>query len=689
MCSLTTTFRRGPFWGPRAGQQFEWPHSGGHSERKLRSMPLTDIAVRNAKARAKPYKLGDARGLFLLVQPSGGKLWRLKYRIEGHEKKLGFGTYPDVSLSDARKRRDEARELIAAGKDPSREKQRDKARRRLGAENTFSAVAAEYCAKRRRDGEKAWAPATAKRSEYLLSVLNRSIGRLVINEITPADVLTAIRKIEGRGNLESARRTLQLASSVFRYGVATARLPSDPTRDLRGALTSPRVTHYGAITQASLVGQLLRSIDGYEGQGFTRLAMQIAPHVFVRPGELRHADWSEIDLDGALWVIPASKMKTRKAHHIPLSKQAVALFREVQAATGPICAPASRNSSRLCLKRWSRLLRRREPVRPTRGHGRRSQPLISLCRFSCRGFESVVQSQPHQWRASCPAHDDSHPSLSVTHSDDLRLLVYCHAGCEVRKVLAAVGLTMRHLFPSSYAAFRARQAGHNRWALSLKSSHPIHAMTPCSPTLLPRRTSSTGMRCKATHCRTWQEHCQSPLQLSATLTSVLACVADRAVWVFPERDHLGHVVGLVYRDVDNGSKTCEPGSRRGLYYSFTPPSVLADTTQPVYLTEGASDALAVHSLGGIAIGRAAALISAHAASWLRMFLLQNANLLQHPIVVVGDNDSAGRDGAEHLAGFLATSVANCHPIVTYPPMSFKDLREFAASGQFRPGWPLT
>ena len=298
-------------------------------------MALTDIAIRNAKARPKPYKLADALGLFVLVQPSGGKLWRLKYRVDGREKKLGFGTYPEVSLSDARKRRDEARELVAAGKDPSREKQRDKVRARIDAGNTFTFIANEYCAKRRRDGEKAWAPATASRSEYLLSLLSGSIGRLAINEIEPADVLTAVRRIEGRGNLESARRTLQLASAVFRYAVATARLASDPTRDLRGALTAPTVTHYGAITEASRVGELLRAIDGYDGQGHTKLAMQISPHVFVRPGELRHADWNEIDLDAALWTIPAEKMKMRKAHHVPLSRQAVALFREVREATGP------------------------------------------------------------------------------------------------------------------------------------------------------------------------------------------------------------------------------------------------------------------------------------------------------------------------------------------------------------------
>jgi integrase len=272
--------------------------------------------------------------MFLLITPAGGKLWRLKYRIDGREKLLAIGAYPEIGLSDARKRREEARALIAQGKDPSREKQRDKVRSRIQAADTFTAIADEYCAKRKRDGEKGWSAATATRSQYLLSLLNSSIGRLSISEIEPADVLTAVRKIEAKGNLESARRTLQLTSMVFRYAVATARLRSDPTRDLRGALTAPKVTHYGAITEAKRVGELLRAIDGYEGQGLTQLAMQVAPHVFVRPGELRHAEWCEFDLDGALWVIPAGKMKMRKAHHVPLSRQAVELFRQVQAVTG-------------------------------------------------------------------------------------------------------------------------------------------------------------------------------------------------------------------------------------------------------------------------------------------------------------------------------------------------------------------
>lgn len=298
-------------------------------------MALSDTTIRNAKPGPKDYKLADTGGLYLLITTAGGKLWRLKFRMDGKERKLSIGRYPDISLSEARKRRDAAREQIALGNDPAREKQRKKIQAQLSVDNTFAAISAEYCAKRKRDGHKPWAPSTVVRCEFLLSRLCVSIGRLPIADIEPADVLAAVRKIEVRGRLESARRTLQLASAVFRYAVSTARLKSDPTRDLRGALTAPMVTHYGAITEAKGVGELLRAIDDYDGSGITKLALQIAPHVFVRPGELRHADWAEIDLDNAVWIIPASKMKMRKPHHVPLSRQVVALLREVHAATGP------------------------------------------------------------------------------------------------------------------------------------------------------------------------------------------------------------------------------------------------------------------------------------------------------------------------------------------------------------------
>lgn len=298
-------------------------------------MALTDLAIRKARPGPTPYKIADSHGLFLLVQPAGGKLWRLKFRFDGREKKLAIGTYPEIGLGEARRRRDEAREAMAAGKDPAREKQRDKVRAKVDAENTFAAISAEFCEKRKRDGQRAWAPATAKRCEYLLSILSGSIGHLPIADIEPADVLIAVRRIEGKGKLESARRTLQLAGSVFRYAVATARLKSDPTRDLKGALTSPTVTHYGAIIDPDGVGELLRSIDGYEGQPITKFAMQLAPHVFVRPGELRHAEWKEIDLEGALWTIPASKTKMRKDHRVPLSRQSIAILKSLKPLSTP------------------------------------------------------------------------------------------------------------------------------------------------------------------------------------------------------------------------------------------------------------------------------------------------------------------------------------------------------------------
>lgn len=298
-------------------------------------MALTDVAIRSAKPRAKPYKVGDSLGLFLLITPAGGKLWRLKYRIYGKEKTLAVGVYPEVGLADARRRRDEARQLLLDGKDPGVEKRRAKVRAQMEASNTFSTIATEFCQKRKRDGQKRWAPATATRSEYLLSLLNGSIGRMPIAEIEPIDVLAAVQRIESEGKLESARRTLQLAGAVFRYAVATARIRSDPTRDLKGALTSPSVTHYGAILDPSRVGELLRAIDGYDGQPISKLAMQIAPHVFVRPGELRHATWEDVNFDNALWTIPAAKTKMRKDHLVPLSRQALTLLKQLHGLTGP------------------------------------------------------------------------------------------------------------------------------------------------------------------------------------------------------------------------------------------------------------------------------------------------------------------------------------------------------------------
>lgn len=295
-------------------------------------MPLTDTAVRSAKPKAKPYKMADALGLFLLVQPTGGKLWRLKYRIDGKEKKLALGVYPETSLATARQLRDQARTLIASGIDPGIEKQRAKQRAQANAGNTFGEVAQEFIAKRRREG---LSDSTGDKSEYYISRLGVALAHMPISEIGAPDLLASLRKIEAKGNHETARRVLQLAGRVFRYAVATARLASDPSRDLRGALTAPQPKHYGAIIDAKRAGELLRAIDGYEGQELTKIALRLSPHVFVRPGELRQAEWEEIDLDGALWTIPEAKMKMRKPHMVPLSRQSVELLRAAFEITGP------------------------------------------------------------------------------------------------------------------------------------------------------------------------------------------------------------------------------------------------------------------------------------------------------------------------------------------------------------------
>lgn len=295
-------------------------------------MALSDVVIRNAKPRERDYKLADSGGLYLLVTPAGGKLWRVKFRFDGREKKLSLGAYPAIGLSEARKRRDQARELLAAGADPSREKQLSKHRARASAVNTFGVIAQEFIHKRRREG---LSESTAAKSEYYISRMGSAISRLPIADITAPELLTVLRRIEAKGNYETAGRVLQLAGRVFRYAVATARLPSDPTRDLRGALTSPQPKHYGAIVEPKRAGELLRAIDGYEGQVLTQLAMQLLANVFVRPGELRHAEWTEVDLDKAIWAIPAEKMKMGRAHHVPLSRQSIELFRAIHEITGP------------------------------------------------------------------------------------------------------------------------------------------------------------------------------------------------------------------------------------------------------------------------------------------------------------------------------------------------------------------
>jgi integrase len=321
-------------------------------------MALTDTAIRNAKPGAKPIKLADEKGLFLLIQPSGGKLWRLKYRFAGKEKKLALGRYPDVGLKDARERCGEARKLIAAGTDPAQTKRTDRLAAKLNVATTFKAVADEYIEKAEREGR---AEATVGKARWLLSLLEPALGSRPIADIPPVELLAVLKKIEAPGHLETARRMRSFAGRVFRYAVATARATSDPAAALKGALTVPVARHHGAILEPKAVGELLRAIDGYEGQPLTKIALQLAPHVFVRPGEMRRAEWSEFDLEAAVWRISGDKMKSRLPHSVPLSRQALSLLGSARELSGqhryvfsslyPGTRPMSENTINAALRR--------------------------------------------------------------------------------------------------------------------------------------------------------------------------------------------------------------------------------------------------------------------------------------------------------------------------------------------------
>ena len=311
-------------------------------------MPLSDSAIREAKPRDKAYKLSDGEGLYLQVSTSGAKLWRWKYRLHGKEKKLAIGIYPAVSLKQAREKRNAAKAALADGKDPSREKQRQAILDRQEAGNTFGMIAAEWVHLKKNNGKDSWAPATAAKNEWLIEELTPALGNLPIADILPVEVLNAVRKIEARGKIESARRALQVASGVFRYAVATTRLLSDPTRDLKGALRAPDTKHRAAILDPAKLGELLRAVDGYTGHYTTKFALEIMPHVFLRPGELRHAVWSEVDLDKAVWHIPAERTKMRKPHHVPLSRQSLEILQRLHAVrlTDGFLFPSIRSHTR-------------------------------------------------------------------------------------------------------------------------------------------------------------------------------------------------------------------------------------------------------------------------------------------------------------------------------------------------------
>lgn len=306
-------------------------------------MPLTDTAIRKTRPVTKTQRMFDSGGLYIELSPKGGKWWRLKYRFNGKEKRLSLGVYPEVSLKDARLRRDELRKLLANDIDPSEHRKALKSAKAESLVNSFELISREWFAKHSPN----WAPTHADR---IIRRLERDIfpwiGNKPISDITPPQLLQTIRRIEQRGALETAHRALGNCGQVFRYGIATGRVERDPSGDLRGALPPPKTKHFSSVTDPVKVGRILRVLDDYDGTFIVRCALRFAPLVFVRPGELRHADWKDINLDAAEWRFTVSK--TDVEHIVPLSRQAVDILQELRPVTGRgrYVFPSARSASR-------------------------------------------------------------------------------------------------------------------------------------------------------------------------------------------------------------------------------------------------------------------------------------------------------------------------------------------------------
>lgn len=306
-------------------------------------MPLSDAKTRNAKPSTKRRRLFDERGLYLEISPAGGKWWRLKYRHGGKEKRLSLGVYPDVGLKAARDRRDDARKLIADGIDPSDHRKEIRAAAIDRASNSFEAVTREWLAKFASE----WAP---KHKDRVIRRFERDIfpiiGARPIAEVKAPELLDVLRRIELRGRLHTAHRARGNCSQIFRYAIATGRCERDPSSDLRGALPPKKGTHFAATTEPAKLAGILRAMDGYEGDLVVRCALRLAPLVFARPGELRHAEWKDIDLKAAEWRYESSK--TKQPHIVPLSRQALKILRELHplTETGRYVFPGARTSKR-------------------------------------------------------------------------------------------------------------------------------------------------------------------------------------------------------------------------------------------------------------------------------------------------------------------------------------------------------
>lgn len=292
-------------------------------------MALSDTALRNLKPGTKPYSVADEKSLSLLVQPSGGKWWRFRYRVDGTAKMLSLGTYPDVSLKSAREKRDEARKMLASGIDPSENRKATKATKELLAANSFEVICREWLENKRSSVEEAqYKKALARLEKDVFPWM----GKRAITDITAPEVLAVLRRIDERGARYSAHKVKSEISQCFRYAIATGRAERDPCPDLKGAIPAPKTENLPSITEPKHVGELLRAIDGFKGTFVVKCALEIAPRVFTRPGELRKAEWAGFDLEKAEWRYLVTKTKTE--HLVPLASQVVATLRELHALTG-------------------------------------------------------------------------------------------------------------------------------------------------------------------------------------------------------------------------------------------------------------------------------------------------------------------------------------------------------------------
>mgnify|MGYP000382501557 CR=1 FL=1 len=306
---------------------------------------LTATQIKNAKPGEKPYKLSDGQGLYLLIHPNGGKYWRYDYRFATKRKTLSLGTYPEVSLKSARDKHFEARQEISSGSDPGRKRKLAKRSHLVASSNTFQAIAEEWFAARMLDKSPKHIQRTKRALEHDLYPF---VGNLPLTDIEASDLLEALRKIEARGTVETAKRTKQTASQIFRYAIQTGRATRDPAQDLTGALKSVKKKHITAITNPTDAGKLMAAINGYTGTPVVVAALKISALLFQRPGEIRHMEWSEINWTDERWEIPAEKMKMKLPHIVPLSRQALAILNQLQplTGTGKYVFPSQRGPSR-------------------------------------------------------------------------------------------------------------------------------------------------------------------------------------------------------------------------------------------------------------------------------------------------------------------------------------------------------